>query len=57
MRSYYVPFYPAEKIDYITLFAFYDIADFNTDTAVYDTINYQSVKALSAMLNLSVYAV
>ena len=57
MKAYYVPFYPAERIDYLVLLSLYDIAEFNGTTRVFDTIHYQSVKSLAELLCVSEYAV
>lgn len=57
MRNYYIPFFPAERIDYNLLLSLYEIADYNTDNKIYDTIKYSSVNSLSSLLNVSSYAV
>ena len=40
MKVYYLPFFVPSDVDYITLLSFYEIAKFNENNRVYDTIDY-----------------
>lgn len=57
MNNYYLPFYPLESINYKVLLSLYDLAEYNTEKGVYDTIQYTSVKSLSQQINASQYVV
>ncbi len=43
MNNYFIPFIPEADINYFHLLALYDIADYNTETKCYDTIQYTSI--------------
>lgn len=52
-KYYYLRFRPTAKIDYLYLLAFYDLAEYNEESNVFDTIHYTSVKQLAKSLNIS----
>lgn len=43
----------SKNINYNYLISLYDIAQYNTKSKRYDTINYTSIKALAETLNIS----
>ena len=52
-KFYYLRFRPTANIDYLYLLAFYDLAEYNEETKVFDTIRYPSVRVLAESLNIS----
>ena len=52
-KYYYLRFRPTANIDYLYLLAFYDLAEYNSESKVFDTIHYQSVRVLAESLNVS----
>lgn len=52
-KFYYLRFRPTANIDYLYLLAFYDLAEYNEDSRVFDTIHYPSVRVLAESLNVS----
>ena len=52
-KFYYLRFIPTAKIDYLYLFAFYDLAEYNEESKVFDTVRYKSVRELAERLNIS----
>lgn len=50
-KKYYLPFKPKAKINYLLLLDLADIAEYNPDTKMFDTINYQSVYELLRIIN------
>ena len=52
-KYYYLRFIPTANIDYLYLLAFYDLAEYNEDSKVFDTIHYQSVRVLAESLDVS----
>lgn len=52
-KYYYLRFRPTANIDYLYLLAFYDIAEYNEESKVFDTIHYPSVRVLAESLNIS----
>lgn len=52
-KYYYLRFRPTANIDYLYLLAFYDLAEYNEETKVFDTIRYPSVRVLAESLNVS----
>lgn len=52
-KYYYLRFRPTTRIDYLYLLAFYDLAEYNTVSKVFDTIHYSSVRLLAESLNVS----
>jgi DNA-binding MarR family transcriptional regulator len=52
-KYYYLRFRPTANIDYLYLLAFYDLAEYNEETKVFDTIHYSSVRVLAESLNIS----
>ena len=53
MNNYFIPFDMSKNINYNYLISLYDIAQYNTKSQRYDTINYTSIKALAETLNIS----
>lgn len=52
-KFYYLRFRPMANIDYLYLLAFYDLAEYNEETKIFDTIHYSSVRVLAESLNIS----
>ena len=52
-KYYYLRFRPTANIDYLYLLAFYDLAEYNEESKVFDTIHYPSVRVLAESLNIS----
>ena len=52
-KYYYLRFRPTANIDYLYLLSFYDLADYNEESKVFDTIYYPSVRVLAESLNVS----
>lgn len=52
-KYYYLRFRPTANIDYLYLLAFYDLAEYNEERKVFDTIRYPSVRVLAESLNIS----
>ena len=52
-KYYYLRFRPTANIDYLYLLAFYDLAEYNEESNVFDTIQYTSVRMLAESLNIS----
>ncbi len=52
-KYYYLPFRPSANIDYLYLLAFYDLAEYNEESKVFDTIRYTSVRSLAESLSIS----
>lgn len=52
-KFYYLRFRPTANIDYIYLLAFYELAEFNEERKVFDTIHYSSIRVLAESLNVS----
>ena len=52
-RSYYILFQPAKQIDYLYLLALYDLASYNPERKVFDSICYSSVSDLAKSLDVS----
>jgi hypothetical protein len=52
-KYYYLRFRPTANIDYLYLLAFYDLAEYNEESKVFDTIHYPSVRVLAESLNVS----
>ena len=52
-KYYYLRFRPTANIDYLYLLAFYDLAEYNEESKVFDTIRYPSVRVLAERLNVS----
>ena len=57
MKVYYLPFFVPSDVDYITLLSFYEIAKFNENNRVYDTIEYTTQKRLAEILGLSPHTI
>lgn len=57
MNVYYLPFFAPSDIDYLTLLAFYEIAEYTTEKKAYDTIRYTTQKSLATSLGLSEHTV
>lgn len=57
LKFYYLPFFVLSEIDYITLLAFYEIAEFDENKKIYDRIRYTTQKSLAQSLGVSAYAV
>lgn len=57
LKFYYLPFFVLSEIDYITLLAFYEIAEFDENKKIYDRIRYTTQKSLAQILGVSAYAV
>lgn len=53
IQKYYIPFAPRAKVDYRIIISLYSIAEFNTETKCYDTVEYKSVSALAKSLDKS----
>ena len=53
MKSYFLPFEPAAKVNYLFLFELMEKAEYNLDTKAYDTIRYASIPKLAATLSYS----
>lgn len=53
MNNYFIPFDMSKNINYNYLISLYDMAQYNTKSKRYDTINYTSIKALAETLNIS----
>lgn len=53
MNNYFIPFDMSKNINYNYLISLYDMAQYNTKSQRYDTINYTSIKALAETLNIS----
>lgn len=51
--KYYIPFVPANDINYLYLFRLYQHATFNNETKCYDTIAYNTINNLAEMLDIS----
>lgn len=56
-KKYYLPFLPAADINYLYLFALYDLAEYQTDTGAYNTIYFTSKTALAKQIGLSLSTV
>lgn len=52
-KYYYLRFRPTANIDYLHLLAFYDLAEYNEESKVFDIIHYPSVRVLAESLNIS----
>ena len=52
-KYYYLRFRPTANIDYLYLLAFYDLAEYNEESKVFDTIRYPSVRVLAESLKIS----
>lgn len=52
-KNYYLRFRPTANIDYLYLLAFYDLAEYNEESKVFDTIRYSSVRVLAESLKIS----
>lgn len=52
-KYYYLRFRPTANIDYLYLLAFYDLAEYNEESKVFDIIHYPSVRVLAESLNIS----
>ena len=52
-KYYYLRFRPTANIDYLYLLAFYDLAEYNEERKVFDTIRYPSVRVLAESLKIS----
>lgn len=52
-KYYYLRFRPTANIDYLYLLAFYDLAEYNEESKLFDTIQYTSVRVLAESLNIS----
>ena len=52
-KYYYLRFRPTANVDYIYLLAFYDLAEYNEESKVFDTIHYPSVRVLAESLSIS----
>ena len=52
-KYYYLRFRPTANIDYLYLLSFYDLAEYNEVSKVFDTIHYPSVRVLAESLNVS----
>lgn len=48
---YYFPFEPKAQVDYLLLLDLHDIAEYNTDTKQFDTIQFQSISKLAERLH------
>jgi hypothetical protein len=44
MNNYFIPFDMSKNINYNYLISLYDMAQYNTKSKRYDTINYTSIK-------------
>ena len=53
MKKYYLPFLPLADVNYLYLLAFYEIAEYQVNTNLYNTIRYSSLKTLAAQVKLS----
>ena len=53
MKNYYLPFIPSADVNYLYLLAFYDIAEYQLNTKLYDTIRYSSIRTLAEQVSLS----
>lgn len=56
-KSYYIPFNPEAKVNYLWLFSLYDIAKYTPATKAFDTICYPSAKRIAEEAGLTKYAV
>lgn len=52
-KYYYLRFRPTANIDYLYLLAFYDLAEYNEESKVFNKIHYSSVRVLAESLNIS----
>lgn len=52
-KYYYLRFRPTANIDYLYLLAFYDLAEYNEESRVFNIIHYPSVRVLAESLNIS----
>ena len=52
-KYYYLRFRPTANIDYLYLLAFYDLAEYNEESKVFNIIHYSSVRVLAESLNIS----
>lgn len=53
-KVYYIPFVEnMKKIDLYLLFSLYDLAEYNEETKIYDTIKYSSQNSLALQLGIS----
>lgn len=52
-KYYYIPFVPLADVSYLRLFSIYDLATFNSDTKLFDTIVYSSTNNFAKLLNVS----
>ena len=52
-KNYYLRFRPTANIDYLYLLSFYDLAEYNEENKVFDTIKYNSVRTLAEKLKIS----
>ena len=53
MKIYYLNFKPKAGINYLHLFALYDLAQYNPSTKAFDTIIYNSISSLAKLLPFS----
>ena len=53
MKIYYIKFNAQAEINYLHLFAIYDLSTYSPETKAYDTINYTSMTKLADMLPFS----
>lgn len=53
MKIYYIKFNAQADINYLHLFAIYDLSTYSPETKAYDTINYTSMAKLADMLPFS----
>jgi len=53
MKIYYIKFNPQADINYLHLFAIYDLSTYSPETKAYDTINYTSIAKLAETLPFS----
>ena len=53
MKKYYIPFVVSAEVNYLYLFDFYNLAEFNPDTGNFDKIQYNSIKELPGRLGFS----
>ena len=52
-KYYYLRFRPTANIDYLYLLSFYDLAEYNIESKVFDTIHYPSMRVLAESLKVS----
>lgn len=51
MKQYYIPYTPKMDINIIYLLYIYSLANYNTTTNCFDTVNYNSIRALEKQIN------